>query len=299
MLQNRKEGRNNKTQTEKGGFKKIETYFFSDLSRPPEANQSTQPTSKMPRLCESCVIQKKSSDGCSCYRGYVYDAMETAMPETKVNRQTVFITLPNSKVRFQSTEMVRVFEPEEVGWIKFVTFPYEIISIDSWGTCESYNTNTGITKLWYTRPHIESVVTMNMKEKIGGFYFQFHKDGSITSKGPDGECYWGPIQMYEMHEPLITSSTRVRYIETPINLPQLHEETIQRLYEDDKEEKDEYEYGRRCGSKVGVESIQMYMDALKWRMKTLPGVRDNAKLRAEYEQMIETCEKDIERLRSK
>ena len=169
----------------------------------------------MSHLCEKCVLQKKQSLTCICNTDKKSEIV-------KVNIQTVFLTFPKSKLEFQSIELVRVFEPEEIGTLKILTFPDECITIDSYGTCESLDIKTGIKRMWFTRPQIQSAITMKMNEGVGGFFYQFHSDGSITSNSSGGSYFWGSIEEKEMPYTVHMERSPSRYFSYPIDLAVMH-----------------------------------------------------------------------------
>lgn len=162
----------------------------------------------MPRLCDCVKAPRKNCTECN--DGVIYECdgesggrSESMAPETwpfMVNDQTVFKTFPFSTMEFQTIECVPSLNPAQKGEMDFHFYDHSVIQVNDSGYCKALDTVTGETWTWYTRPDIACAVTMAMKHKVGGYFYQFHKDGAITSNSKAGNYYWGPEELSERPE---------------------------------------------------------------------------------------------------
>ena len=181
-----------------------------------------------------------------------------------MNYQTVFTTLRKSTLQFQEIAWVPNYEPAPYGHVTLYFYDDYIDVVDSDGTVNSYQVSTGASLEWFTRPQLAYVLTMGMKDKVGGYFYQFHSDGSISTSSPEKETYyWGPIETSPEHTcvPLsVVTETKTMYYGYPMELKDRHAEFMKYRDQQDTYDSDEdrnydsdggYPYprgrGRHCG----------------------------------------------------
>lgn len=145
---------------------------------------------------------------------------------TKMAVQKVFVRETN-RPEYDDTMRVPVYSAEEPGIIRIVYHRNSVTKLNEHGDCEQLILSTGTKVSWYARPNIAAVVTMNMREKVGGYFFQFHKDGSISSSCELGTYHWGPIEESIEEEPLGETHLNAKYYdEHDLNLWRLHRDFV-------------------------------------------------------------------------
>ena len=171
------------------------------------------------------------SSYCECHLCEEFAERPTRPIPTKTALQTVFMDLGNG-IKFSEPRYVPVFEAEP-STIQVIYYMHSVITVTPEGDCERTLLGTGEKMAWYARPNMEGVVTMGMKEKIGGYCFQFHKDGSVDSSCDLGKYHWGPLEETEWEKPLGTCYLNPQYYdERDLDIRDMHSNFIDRLIHD-------------------------------------------------------------------
>lgn len=224
------------------------------------------------------------------------------LKKMKANDQTVFVTLGGSStLEFQTVEKVPVYEPAERGWINAYYHLETITVVDEDGNVTRRCVETGKTTRWCTRPTMQNVVAMGMKDKIGGYYFEFTKNGSIISSCKDGSYYWGSIEDVA-DEILSRSCMGHRYVDND-TLWGILQETHFRITDPMEVLREEIadwwdcqfdkEWRRSTSLQKENEMDTSRLTRVKERLATDPRIYNNPEVRAAYEEEIARIESGI------
>lgn len=219
-----------------------------------------------------------------------------------MNRQTVFVTFANSTLDFQSIERVPSLYPARKGEVDFHFYEDKVIKVSEHGDCESLDLKTGVKRLWFTRPDMAHVITMGMKHRVGGYFYQFHEDGSIVSNCKEGTYYWGPEEQATDPEfrrlggKSLTVAYWVNYMDDLNDLAWHHREFMERYEDEDHSDTYSVSY-QQDHVEDQIAATKAWKAALEARLKNEPGVYENEANRKMHEQCIETATKEIDRLK--
>lgn len=215
-----------------------------------------------------------------------------------MNDQTVFVTFPGSStLDFTTIQAVPVYEPAERGWMNYTVDANTITTISENGDVERTWIDTGRIERWYTRPTLQNVVTMAMKHKIGGYYFQFHANGSITTSSKEGTYYWGPVvNVKKTGCPMGTARPEFVTWEYLLGVHFKTTDPIEILNEEIAEWWDrqtDKRWRRTTSLKEEMRCDQMWLDDMKQRMANDPRIYNNPCVREAYETQIAKIERDV------
>lgn len=222
----------------------------------------------------------------------------------KMNTQTVSVTFSDSStLEFTDIQPVPVYEPAAAGWIDFVIHESTIAVISENGDVERWHVDTGRTERWYTRPLIQNAVTMKMRDGVGGYYYEFAKDGSIRSSCKEGTYYWGPVETVSDDSRLSFGSINASHYGTMEEVWD-HLEDIRRRAVDPmeilREEIDEHwdrlmdkRWRRSTTIQDEMELDRSWLARMKERLGANPMVYNNSETRRAYEDQIREIERSI------
>ena len=222
-----------------------------------------------------------------------------------MNEQTVFVAFPGSStLEFQTIERVPVYEPAQHGWINYYIHDQTITIVDEDCYVTRKCVRTGQMTWWQTRPSLQNVVTLGMKHRVEGLYFEFKQGGSILFSSKKGTCYWGPIQDAQTtEESLSCGSVTTTWYETSEqlwdNLADIHRrmtdpamileeetDTWWSLHTDKR-------WRRNTSIREEMEMDKDWLARVKKRLETNPNVYANEANRLAHEERIQRLEAAI------
>jgi hypothetical protein len=219
----------------------------------------------------------------------------------KTNYQTVDMIFRKSKVVYQLKTEVPVLSAAKDGTLDFYFYDNFVVMVDANGTCCGLDIKTMNTMKWCIRPSLNDVITMDVS-KDNGYFFQFHKDCSITCSYNGNNYYWGPVEetnetkyYLEGKETEILRDCNRDYIYTPDDLYTRYD-----MFWDDYREamfskpKMNYKDPKMVADKINA--LTNWKNALEDRLKNNPGVYENENNRKGHEMSIETATFELERI---